>query len=348
MSGERRRMRWWVPLVAIPLLVAAANGAGLAFLQHDRAVRREPSLTVLRPPGEVSCLLLDGGTLYAGGLEGVWAVDMRTLKVTRPAFASKADFGHVRGLARSGGALWIGHERGLTRVAGAEVRTYTKADGLPASRVQCLLVQRTAAGERLWIGTEGGAAHLDGSAITPFTMKDGLAEDMVNAMALDPAGGLWFGSYVAPRGGLTRFGADGKRTVITKDSGLPHADVTCVTPMRDGEVWVGTGFDTRGGLAVFDTSGAAPRLVRTLTKADGLPGEKVRSIARLSDGTLLIGSERDGLLVRTPAGDRILTTADGMADDEVKVAVQSADGRVWLGTRNGIVVMRGVAALVRR
>jgi ligand-binding sensor domain-containing protein len=347
-SGERPRMRWWIPLAAVVALVVAANAGSLVLQQRARAARIEPSLVIIRPPVETSCLALDGTTLYAGGLDGVWSIDTRTMRASRPWFAGKVDFGHVRGLAEFDGALWVGHEHGLTRIAGTSIHTYTTADGLPAQRVQCLLVRPTPGGSELWVGTEGGAARLTGGILHALTVRDGLASDMVNALGTDPHGGLWLGSYVAPAGGISWMSGEAVRKVFTPADGLPHADVTCITPMPDGEVWVGVGFDDRGGLAIFDSSDATPRLVRTLSRADGLPGDKVRSITRLADGTILVGSERDGLLVRTSSGDRILTVEDGLSDDEVKIALQSPDGRVWLGTRNGVTVMTDAAALVHR
>jgi len=336
-------MRWWVPVLAVAVLVVAAN-AGAALLQRqERGTRIEPSLRIVRPPGEVSALVLDGTTLYAGGVDGVWAIDTVSLEVTRPPFTERIEFGHVRGLALFEGALWIGDDRGLTRVAGSDVRTFTTADGLPADRVQAL----TPSGGVLWVGTEGGAAEVGPGGIKALTTADGLIENMVNAIGVDGTGGVWLGSYVAPSGGVTYLGTDGARATFTTADGLPHADVTCVTPMPDGEVWVGLGFNDRGGLAVFKTKGGKPGIIRTESKADGLPGEKVRSITRLADGTMLISSEYDGLLVRSASGERILTVADGLSDDEAKVALQAPDGRVWLGTRNGITLIRDVAALMR-
>lgn len=337
-------MRWWLPVVVIAGLVVLANVAGVLVQRQARDVRVEPTFTVVRPPGEVSALLLDGGTLYAGGVDGVWAVDTASLEVTRPPFTARVALGHVRALALFDGALWIGDDRGLTRVRETDVRTFTTADGLPADRIQAL----TVAGATMLIGTEAGAAEVGTGGADPRAVGDVLLERMVNAVAVDAAGGRWFGSYVAPRGGVTFIGRDGARATFGVADGLPHADVTCITPMPDGQVWVGLGFNDRGGLAVFDATGTAPRLVRTMTKADGLPGEKVRSITLLANGTMLIGSEYDGVLVRSAAGDRILTVADGLCDDEVKVAMQGPDGRVWLGTRNGITLVRDVAAIVPR
>jgi ligand-binding sensor domain-containing protein len=340
-SGERR-MGWWVPIAAVAALVLLANGAAALVARRGHDARVEPSLTIVRPPGEVSAVVLDGATLYAGGVDGLWAVDTSSLRASRPAVSSVVEFGHVRALAVFDGALWVGGDRGLTRVAGTDVHTYGGAQGVAA--VHALATS----GSVLWIGTEKGVVRYEGGVLSSRGTKDGLLDDMVNAVSVDASGGVWCGSYVAPRGGVTWFGASGRRATFTLANGLPHADVTCITPMPGGEVWAGLGFDDRGGLAVFDTSGPVPRLVRTLSKADGLPGEKVRSITRLADGTLLIGSEYDGLLVRATTGDRILTVSDGLADNEVKAAVQDADGRVWLGTRNGLVLMRDVAALTRR
>jgi ligand-binding sensor domain-containing protein len=342
-SGNGPRMRWWVPVLAVAVLVVGANATSAFFQRQDRESRIEPSLRIVRPPGEVSALVLDSATLYAGGIDGVWAIDTVSLEVTRPPFTAVVEFGHVRALAVFDGALWVGDDRGLTRVAGSEVRTFSTADGLPANRIQALV----ATDGVLWVGTEGGAAEIRSGSIKALTVADGLVENMVNAIGVDGSGGLWVGSYVAPRGGVTYLGRDGTRRTFTTAEGLPHADVTCITPMPDGEVWVGLGFNDRGGLAVFAPQGGSPAIIRTETKADGLPGEKVRSITRLADGTTLIGSEYDGLLIRAAAGERTLTVADGLSDDEVKIALQAPDGRVWLGTRNGITLMRDVAALTR-
>jgi ligand-binding sensor domain-containing protein len=56
---------------------------------------------------------------------------------------------------------------------------------------------------RLWAGTSGGAAICDGENWQALNATDGLADDMVNVMLEDRQGGIWFGSYVAPKGGIS-------------------------------------------------------------------------------------------------------------------------------------------------
>ena len=337
MSG-RRPVPWWLAAVVALALVVAANVAGWAYSRAQTASRLLPGIEVVREPGEVRALALDGDTLYAGGRDGLFALDTRSMEVTRPVGVADLAMGQVRGLVLDADrTLWIAHERGLTRLRDGRARTYSTADGLPSDRVQCLLRARDG---RLWVGTFRGAAVMDGESFDPLTTADGLLDDMVNAIAEDRDGGLWFGSYVAPRGGVSVL-RDGSWHTFTLDDGLPHADVTCFLLAADGGMWAGTGFHDRGGAVRFEVPAqGAPRIAETLSAADGLAGEKVRSMWQDAEGHIWFGSESDGIAVRTPAGFRLLTTAEGMSDNEAKAILPDGDGRVWLGTRNGITLVR--------
>lgn len=345
-SGSRRPLPWWLWAVLALLAIVAINLAGLEYTRVQAAGHLLPGLTVIRPPYEVRALALDGDTLYAGGRDGLFAIDVRTLRVTQPYPSEKPALGQVRGLLiESDHTLWIAHDRGVTRMRGRDVRTYTTRDGLPSDRAQCLLRARDG---RLWIGTLRGAAVMDGDRFTPVTTKDGLLNDMVNAIAEDAHSGIWFGSYDAPRGGVSVL-RDGRWYTYSNQAGLPHADVTCFLLAADGSMWVGTGFIDRGGAVRFEVPAeGAPRIVQTLTKADGLAGEKVRSLFRDRDGTLWFGSEADGAAIGGPGRWSILTTDEGFSDNEVKCVVQGTDGRMWLGTRNGITLVQDLRAVLKR
>lgn len=338
MSASRPRIPWWGLVALVALVAAGVDVAGYAYQRVEKTARLVPGLTTIRPPHEVRALALDAVTLYAGGRDGLFAVDIRSLKVSRPVPKDRLPLGQVRGLTLDlDHTLWVAHETGLTRVRGAVTRTYTTADGLPSDRVLCVMRARDG---RLWAGTDRGAAVLEGERFRAITTADGLLADNVNAMAEDSRGGLWFGSYVAPRGGVSVL-RDGAWSRFTTAEGLPHADVTCFLPDGDGGMWVGTGFNDRGGAARFaSTPDGVLRITRTLGRSDGLAGEKVRSLYRASDGRVWFGSERDGLAVPAPKGFRILTKAEGLSDDEVKAMVRGSDGVLWLGTRSGITLIR--------
>jgi ligand-binding sensor domain-containing protein len=292
-------------------------------------------ISILRPPGDVFGLLLDGNTLWCGGVDGVCAVDTQTRTVTAIVDAGRP-MTYVRGIARDpDGALWFASERGLVRWSNGTATWFTTREGLPDNRVNCVLV--TKQGD-LWVGTWRGAAMRTADGWTVLGKRDGLADDMVRVMLEDKGGSLWFGSYVAPAGGLAIRNASGWQTFSTA-GGLPHNDVVSLAEAPDGTVWAGTGFLDDGGAVQFEREGDVWQPRRTLGKAGGLAGGKARSIYVTADGTLVVGSEYQGMAIQTRNGFRLLTTTDGLSSDEVKSMVEDGDGNLWCATRDGLTVI---------
>ena len=320
------------------LALAVSAGASWASWRIVRAVRLRPAprpgFLVIRPPHEVSALVLDGDVVWAGGREGLYRIDRRSGRVLGTVDADRP-LTYVRALLLDGpGSLWVAHAGGLTRIAAEGVRTLTQRDGLPDDRVNCLMRSREGA---LWVGTWGGAARLDaaGVTVTVLRQRDGLLHDMVNVMLEDDAGGLWFGSYVAPAGGLTRWHA-GRFQHWTVASGLPHNSVSALHQDRQGAVWAATGFSDRGGAARLERTDGTWRVAAALARQDGLAGDKVRSVLQDSSGVYWFGSEYDGIACWDGARFVRLTVADGLSSWETKVIVEDADGSLWLGTDDGV------------
>ncbi|MFZ2412946.1 MAG: two-component regulator propeller domain-containing protein, partial [Candidatus Cryosericum sp.] len=183
-------------LVILSFLAAGCSGSRDAVVPAPpQAI---PGIDILRPPGDVFALLLDGDTLWCGGVDGVCAVDTRTRRVNMIVDVGRP-MTYVRGIARdTDGALWFASERGLVRWKGGRATWFTTKEGLPDNRVNCVLVTRTG---DLWAGTWSGAAMRTADGWTVLRKRDGLADDMVRVMLEDKSGSLWFGSYVAPAGG---------------------------------------------------------------------------------------------------------------------------------------------------
>ncbi len=72
-----------------------------------------------------------------------------------------------------------------------------------------------------------------------------------------------------------------------------------------------------------------------MTKADGLPGEKARSIFEDSSGRMWLGSEYDGVVAMGSGGKRLLTPKQGLSGWEVKEMVEER-GVLWLATEAGV------------
>jgi len=284
-------------------------------------------------------LAVDGDTIWGGGANGLFKIDRKTMQAQE---IGRYQF--VRALLVTTQGLWIGHENGLTLMQKDATTTYSTATGaLPDNRVNAL--ERDRAGN-LWIGTWGGAVKYDGKSFTTFSTKDGLLVDMINVIRADSSGAIWFGSYVAPRGGICVL-RNAKWQYFTPKDALLHANINAIIQLQDGSVLAGGGLYTSGGGTRFvDVNGVWTK-TDTLTKADGLAGEKVRSLFQDRTGRLWIGSEYDGaVMVRTAfwgTADKLgtaalvkLDTKSGLHDNEVKVVVEDASGNIWFGARRGI------------
>ena len=326
---------WWLALLPFLLVALAAWLASGVMAQQQAAqaqARVRPGFQVFRPPHEVHSLVELDSLIWAGGVEGVVALDMETGAVVKKVECSPS-LAFVTSLAAGpDGALWIGSSGGLARYDASGCRTFTTRDGLPDARINALYFDRQ---NRLWAGTWQGAAVLEAGAWRVLTSADGLMNDMVNVITQDGQGGMWFGSYVAPQGGATVCRA-GKCQQFSTQNGLPHNGINAILQDRAGDVWLGTGFFDRGGAARLRWDGSAWTLAQTLTEKDGLAGEKVRSIFEDQAGRLWLGSEYSGVARQQPGGWQVLTEEDGLANNEVKTILQDRQGRIWLGGLDGV------------
>jgi ligand-binding sensor domain-containing protein len=330
-------------VLALFILILLAGAAAVLLILHLMGAGGAPQARqgweVLRPPGDVEALVIRGDRVIAGGSDGITVLDRGTGRPVADPLAT-LPVGRVQALLLDrNGSLWIGHETGLTRVTGSLLEWFNASSGLPEGEVLSLLEDREG---RVWAGTWKGAAVQEPGGWRLLTTKDGLLDNNVHAMLEDRSGGIRFGSYVAPRGGVSYY-RDGRWQHFNRDQGLPHPNVVAFLEDRNGSVWAGTGLIDRGGAARFVETGGIWSIAATLTAADGLAGNKVRSLFQDRDGVLWFGSEYDGLARQMGSGWQVFTEADGLAHNEVKCIVQDPDGDLWIGTRNGISRIRSWA-----
>lgn len=309
--------------LAAGLVFAVARLISVADTSVSRAALPEGWL-LIRPPHEVSALAVQGDIVWAGGRDGLYAIDRHTGKLM-PLPAGAPRMSYVKDLVvASDDTLWVAHSRGISRLVRGNWRDC--GGGVPES--PCMSVYEDRDGV-MWVGTDSGLLRRDAGGWARL-LGDPLAATTVEVIFQDRDGAMWFGSSHPTLGALAYF--DGERwEVFGPDDGLPHGSVNDVMQDRDGTIWVGTGFARRGGAAWLDEDGWHP-----LTMDDGLAGEKVRSIFEDERGRLWFASEYDGVAIRDGASWRILTALEGLAGREVKDAAADGGGVLWLGTENGI------------
>ncbi len=276
---------------------------------------------LIRPPHEISTLVEQDNIIWAGGSDGLFAIDRQTgALLSLP--QNSPTLRQVRGLVvDESGSLWVAHRKGVSRLTGGKWQAII---GAPAPALALALDQQGG----VWIGGETAVYHYQAGVLTPYSGNNGPFFLPVNTIYQDRNGVLWFGSADPVAGGLTRHEGQLWESV---SQGFIHPAINAIIEDDRGTLWVGTGLASRGGAMFLDGDGW-----HTLTKADGLAGEKVRSLMIDRSKRLWFGSEYDGIAVYDSPQWRIISPQSGLAAGEVKAMLQDVDGNYWLGTSDGI------------
>lgn len=329
-SGAMLLRRYWsVGLVVFVGILFAVLGNGKP--ESPKPATLPEGWHVASEPGVVLAITFFRDAVWAGTKTGLHRLDPAT-----GGYLGHVDAGpqvvHVRALqAETSDTLWIGHVDGLTRYGTAPV-TFTTADGLPDNRVNALAMDRNG---RLWIGTANGLASVRDGKVVPAPETSRLASPIVNAIVEDREGRVWIGSTSTPTGGVTLLDPAGTQ-IFTPERGLTHPYTNQLLVDRRGDVWAATGQLEEGGACRFRSDAGKWGVSGTISRSDGLPGAKVRSMFQDSDGDFWFGFENDGLALLTPRGIVVFTEADGLPHKEITCIVGGLHGEVWLGTLAGV------------
>jgi ligand-binding sensor domain-containing protein len=317
----------------ILIIFAAILVAGF-LLSHAQMLSTPSGFTIIRPPDEVSTILIDGDMVWTGGKGGVILFD-RINRSRQPLSPGAPQFGYVRGIANDPtGSVWVAHDGGLARFSDNSWTVFDEHTGAPISKSLSVISR---ADGSIWVGTEGKIVQYMNGTWIEIVPPGSMTLASADALFFDSSGDLWIGCGSSTHGGLFRF--DGRNwTVYGTDNGLPHPVVRDITQSADGAVWVATGFSGQGGAAKY-----ANRKWIAFTIADGLAGPSTRSVHEDKSGRMWIGSEYDGVLLRNKTTDRILTRKDGLAGNEVKVVREDPEGTFWIGTEGGLSVINASA-----
>lgn len=215
------------------------------------------------------------------------------------------------------GAVWIVREEGLFRATSAGLETI--AAGMP---VRSLYSDRDG---YLWVGTNGdGLYRFKEPAVRMFTRADGLPNDIFKTLTVAHDGTIWAGAYC---GGLVHFDGTGFRTYNEKD-GLVNTCIFALAEDLNHDIWIAT----RGGDGVFRYHNGS---FTQITKSQGLPDERVRSILSARDGSVWFGTG-GGLARLKNEQFRTYTTGDGLSSDQVLRVWEDRTGVIWAGSKQGL------------
>ncbi|MDT8409790.1 MAG: diguanylate cyclase [Wenzhouxiangellaceae bacterium] len=314
----------------------------------------------------------------AAGPDGLWVGTERGLVRLRQSDSTVVDtlFSEqsIRVLALGDhNTLFVGTDSGLSLLdtASSAVKAIDLVVGADPAVVSLL-----PRGDEVWVGTSAGLYLFaaDGSVREMNPGDTALERTHVSGIVPGPDGGLMFGTYR----GLYREDA-GDDGGISRISGLEDEIIRSVFRDREGVVWIGqdgglsklaptrfSGYDDSGGLLAdfvraiaqdsagrlwlgtrvgvqvvpVRASGLALEQSVTLTRADGLPNDRIYAIEFAPEGGALLAT--NGGLVHWREGVGVVrtwTTADGLPSDQVRSLFCDAMGRIWIGTASGVAIL---------
>jgi ligand-binding sensor domain-containing protein len=324
--------------IALQIALGMALAGGMTTLAMDWIARKQlahipAGRQILRPPHDVNCLALVNQQVWAGGKEGLFIFSADGSAQPVPAALRHLRF--VAGLLHEAdGGVWIAHEDGITHWKDAAARHYASLAGAFPGRGLAVLRDRDGT---LWAGSDRTLARLEGDAFQPVPLPPGLGLNEVAVLYQDRSGTLWIGDASPRSPGLVSRDRLGNQALYTVQHGLPHPSVNSITELRQGPgLWVGTGFAGAGGAVRMEQG-----VWHVMGRAQGLAGDKVRSLFEDSRGRLWFGSEYDGVTVMGPTRLGVIAEADGLAGPEVKAMLEHPALVFWLGTNGGLTRISG-------
>jgi len=304
----------------------------LARLIEPRTKRPE-GWYLISPPHEVTVLAEQADTIWAGGKEGLYAVDRKSRHILGIPQIQSRDLRGSRALLADNQRLLIGCRQGLLRYDGRRLQSLTPHGRDDIGPVTAICRARDGS---FWIGVENGVWYTDSDFADWrwFGQTEGLLLPSVDLICETRDGNFWFGSNAPEAVGLFHFDhRTGKFSNIS--SGLTNHAVNDMLEDHSGVLWVATGFGSRGAAARFEDGRWTE-----ISNLPGISGQKIRSLFEDSSNRLWLCSEYNGVAIRNGEGWKRVTASDGLPGSEVKDLLQDKDGGLWLATERGLGFLR--------
>lgn len=224
------------------------------------------------------------------------------------------------------GNLWFTSSRlGLLRLAKSPFKDIYGAIGMERKVVNAVVYWNG----NYNIGTDTGLDVVDGSCHRQIE-NDLTAEldgQRIRCMYVDGSDHLWVCTYGS---GLLEYSPNGDKWSYNAESGSFGNRARLVTGLSDGTI-----------LAAGDTGISFIKdheVVRTIRNEDGLINSMILTATELSDGTILAGTDGDGIAVlRDGAVERMITRDDGLSSGVILRTIKDPKSEgVFIVTSNSL------------
>ena len=201
-----------------------------------------------------------------------------------------------------------------------KIDSWQTEQGLPLNTVQALFQSRDG---YLWVGTAGGLARFDGVRFTGFDASQApdLSAQPVFGFMEDAEQNLWIGHSK----GASRLRNGQFEAVIGVDL-TGGRRVWAFAQAADGAVWAAT----ENGLVRWHQG-----RTRLYQEADGLPTNRLRSLAFDKAGVLWIATSGGGLVSFAQERFVVLGPSQGFPHLQVRSVLADPEGGMWAATAGG-------------
>ncbi len=226
--------------------------------------------------------------------------------------------------------LALDPRRALTQ---SRLSVWTNESGLPQATINTIVQTRDG---YLWMGSEEGLVRFDGVrfVVSDHQNAPALRSPFVSSLFESPDGTLWIGTY---GGGIAR---------------LRNGRIEAFHPELLGSDRIRAFHLTSGGVLFIATAGGGllridGENVTRFTTRDGLPSDRIWTIAGADDGGLWIATHGGGVVLwRDGKVQQRITTREGLPNDFARTLLLDPDGTMWIGTDGGGLVAWRAGAIV--
>ena len=308
-------------------LLAGTDGVGLTCFRVKRTGSLERLETLVVPGlSDVNRIrhVQSKGGFFVAASTGLAFVDRRL----EAEVLTRDDFGSAVSdvIADYQGNIWFSSSKqGIMKLSYDPFLNVFRKAGMESAVVNALLMD----GDRLYVGTDAGLDVLDAAACAPLpdAAAELLAGERVRHLMKDSAGNLWVSTY--GRRGLVCLAPDGTvRQYDGGDESVLGSRFRFAMELADGSVLAAS---TEG--LNFIQNGA---VARTVGVEQGLTLPKILCAAQCPDGSVLAGSDGDGVY-RVRGGGVVghIGAEQGLQSQVVLRIVPCGGGYVYV-TSNGL------------
>ncbi len=174
----------------------------------------------------------------------------------------------------SKGNLWINTNGGVFRIKDGKINLeLNQNNGMPMEIIRCIFEDKQG---NIWMGSEGkGLLRFPGEMFVYYNENSQLTSGLVLNMNQDLNGNYWIGTF---DGGLMQMTKNKTISPIN----LENSDRIWTSLLNvDGFNW----FGTESGLVAMKNT----KVAKVLYNEDGLPGDKITALLKISQSTFYIG-----------------------------------------------------------